>query len=1163
MYSNKLYSFPNRSTENTNSFISIIILIHELITGYGHSPCLIFLGCIKEFKLTIFALIGYWKFKKKISKCPRTFSRPLRNLKAVKIGIPGSLRLRRTSSWKTFGIALSLKLMLVPDAKKVTKARAKIILLIEPINFVHVQSAKTAKEAWNNLERAFEDSGLTRRVGLLRTLINTRLEDSDSVEAYVTKVVNTAHKLRSVAMDVSDEWVGTLLLAGLSDEYRPMIMGLESSGTPITADSIKTKLLQDVKDDQAGSAVFFGKRKPTKKSRGPRCYECRDFGHISKNCPKKNTKCNEFKSKTHGLYTAFTTNAGNDDWYIDSGASAHMSMKRDCLTSLNQPVKSEIVCANNSRLSVKGIGDMKLQVAVQKDVKDVSINNILYIPDLCVNLLSVSQIVKKGNSVYFDSKGCQIFTNDKQLIATASHVGDMFKLNRPSVDVSMVGNVNVKKSKAEDSNLWHRRMGHLNFESLLKLRDCVPGFDLKKTSKEMSFKDKGTRATEVLEIIHGDLCGPIDVVSRGGARYIMVLVDDFSRKVFVYFLKAKSEAFEKFVEFKNLTERQLNKKMKILRTDNGTEFCNRSFDKLLKQNGIRHQTTTPYTPQQNGLAERTNRTLIERARCMLFDAGLDKKFWAEAVSTAVYVINRSPCQSTSGLTPEHTFSGKVPDLSRLRVFGCKAMVHIPKHCRKKFDPKSKCCVFLGYCEDTKGYRLYQPDKNEIIISRDVIFFENCRLDKKVIDANHTNYFYIFPDESNSVGNVVELDGNIDEIDVNVGEVDVDAGELVGDDGVLAVDVGEIDTNETHLKDNTTVENDNSFEQTIVISDTNSDACDTTTETFYSEEEEIDESSGSDVSYVPSIPISEVSVAEPRRSQRTPKPVRMDNFACQAKSTELYDPLTVQEALNRSDAKFWKAAMKEEYDSLIENQTWVLTDIPPKKRPIDCKWVFKTKKDATGKISRFKARLVIKGCAQKHGIDYEETYSPVVRYTSIRFLLAIAAKYNLDIDQMDAVCAFLQGELSEEIFMLQPEGFCDNSSKVCKLKKSLYGLKQASRIWNNKLDAALLKFGLSKSKVDPCVYYKISGDKMLYVAVYVDDLLILSNDEKQKLELKNNLKSNFKMKDIGEARFVLGIQIKRDRKKGMISLDQELYINEILSRFNTMDCNTVKMPSLRS
>ena len=215
-------------------------------------------------------------------------------------------------------------------------------------------------------------------------------------------------------------------------------------------------------------------------------------------------------------------------------------------------------------------------------------------------------------------------------------------------------------------------------------------------------------------------------------------------------------------------------------------------------------------------------------------------------------------------------------------------------------------------------------------------------------------------------------------------------------------------------------------------------------------------------------------------------------------------------------------------------------------------MFKTKHDAAGKVNRYKARLVIKGYSQRKGVDYNETYSPVVRHSSLRYLFALAARNNLLVDQMDAITAFLQGDLEEEIYMEQPPCFEQpgKQNMVCRLNKALYGLKQSSRVWNTKLDAALKQLGLAQSKYDPCLYFYNGNGNMLFVAIYVDDLMIFSNNEEMKNQLKTKLSSMFRMKDLGPAKHCLGIRV--NYLNDGIALDQEAYIETILSRFKMQD-----------
>lgn len=257
---------------------------------------------------------------------------------------------------------------------------------------------------------------------------------------------------------------------------------------------------------------------------------------------------------------------------------------------------------------------------------------------------------------------------------------------------------------------------------------------------------------------------------------------------------------------------------------------------------------------------------------------------------------------------------------------------------------------------------------------------------------------------------------------------------------------------------------------------------------------------------------------------------------------------------------WINAMQDEYNSLIENNTWTLCELPKGRKAIKNKWVFKTKRDADGIISRYKARLVVKGCSQKYGIDYQEIFAPVIRYQTVRYLMALSVQMDLHIHQMDAVTAFLQGELNQEtIYMEQPQGFVGDKNLVCKLEKALYGLKQSSRVWNLKLDAALKKFGCKQSQLDPCLYYMINNRQILIITIYVDDFLIFWNNEEMFKSFKQFLMANFKMKDLGVANYCLGIRITRNYQEGKLWLDQECYTTKVLEKYNMVNCKPVKTP----
>jgi transposase InsO family protein len=268
--------------------------------------------------------------------------------------------------------------------------------------------------------------------------------------------------------------------------------------------------------------------------------------------------------------------------------------------------------------------------------------------------------------------------------------------------------------------MWHQRLGNIGEKGLRTLHNkgMVEGmsnftldFDFYEhciygKHNRVRFPSGATREKGILELIHSDVFGPILVPSLGKSVYYVSFIDDFSRNTWIYFLRKKSEVFDKFKEFKALVENQTEKKIKVLRTDNGGEFCGNEFEEFCKKCGIARKKTTPYTPQQNGVAERMNMTLMEKSRSMLSGAELGHEFWAEAVGTTCYLVNRSPSSTLDDKTPHEVWTRKKPSLEHLRVFGCDAYVHVPKENRSKMDKKDEKCIFIGYKDGVKGYKLW-------------------------------------------------------------------------------------------------------------------------------------------------------------------------------------------------------------------------------------------------------------------------------------------------------------------------------------------------------------------------------------------------------------------------------------------------------------------------
>ena len=307
----------------------------------------------------------------------------------------------------------------------------------------------------------------------------------------------------------------------------------------------------------------------------------------------------------------------------------------------------------------------------------------------------------------------------------------------------------------------------------------------------------------------------------------------------------------------------------------------------------------------------------------------------------------------------------------------------------------------------------------------------------------------------------------------------------------------------------------------------------------------------------------------RRSSRSRRPTNFDDYVTYLNEANIdigkhNDPTSYKEAINSDQSSEWNKAMIDELGSMDKNNVWDLVELPNGVKPVGCKWVYKTKLDPNGNVERFKARLVAKGYTQKEGIDYQETFSPVSRKDSLRIVMALVAHFDLELHQMDVKTAFLNGDLQEDVFMNQPEGFKPEGKEhlVCKLKKSIYGLKQASRQWYLKFDEVMKNQGFIKNQVDQCTYLKMSGSNFAILVLYVDDILLASNSLNLLHESKRLLSRNFDMKDLGEASYVIGIEIHRDRANGTLGLSQKAYIDRVLERYNMQQCSPSVAPVVK-
>uniref|UniRef100_A0ABD2WMS0 Integrase catalytic domain-containing protein n=1 Tax=Trichogramma kaykai TaxID=54128 RepID=A0ABD2WMS0_9HYME len=635
--------------------------------------------------------------------------------------------------------------------------------------------------------------------------------------------------------------------------------------------------------------------------------------------------------------------------------------------------------------------------------------------------------------------------------------------------------------------IWHERLAHQNkrhvkqflnvcgiktFDDEIYCDGCAYG-----KQHRLPFGNR-ERAEKPREIIHSDLCGPMSTESIGKSKYFATFKDDFSGFCKIYFLQQKSELFDKLKLFCNEVKTQFGANIKELRSDGGKEYVNSFVNNFLGEQGIKHTVCVPYSPEQNGCAERANRTIVEAVRSMLHsNKDMPMSLWAEAANCAIFVLNMTGPSRINSKTPYELWYDKDIKLPDLKVFGTECFSHIPKQKRQKLDKKSVKGFVVGY--DEMGYRIYVPERKNVIVSRDVNFKpeKTCQISTE----------FCFEKEASV--------------------------ELLNDECVAETE-------------DAPIENEEFFDAQHNESDASPH---TNTEPRY--------------------------LLRDRSVNR--QPIRYgipQAHSFIARSV----PNNYRDAVNSRESNEWRAAMREEMDSLTKNKTWILTEKPHNKKPIDCRWVFRIKEHADGTLERRKARLVIKGFAQKEGIDYTETFSPVARFETIRTIISIAAKNNLSLSQFDIKTAFLNGTVKEEIYMKQPEGFSDGSDRVCKLLKSLYGLKQAPRCWTEVFKKFLISFGLRESTADSCLYYNPNDEFIFIIVFWVDDGLVATSSEEAQSEFFSRLRDSFEFTMTQKVEYYLGIEIKIINEKG-IFINQAKYIREMLEKFNMKNCNAVATP----
>ena len=628
-----------------------------------------------------------------------------------------------------------------------------------------IERCTTASETWATLEKLYMPKSLPNRVHAQLRLYSFKMQDIKTIDDNIDEFLKIIGDLSNLSIEVPEEVQAILLLNSLPPRYDQLKETLKYGRDVIKVDEVsssarsKENELKDVARSRSSSECHFARgrsenrgsqsgqeNKKNSRSRSKStnkkkvCWICGKEGHYKKQCYKWIER-NKYRGQAErgesslvrddahdlvGLIAAevnvsHSTDESNE-WILDTGCSFHMTPRRDLFIELTEATAGRVRMANNSITEVKGIGSIRFH---NPDGMTFVLHGVRYMPEIGRNLISLGTLENKGCE-FKAAKGILKITRGCTLIMRGYRKGSdtLYFLNEVARKAESCSGESsptvINLSEKDQTQLWHSRLGHVGQKGLEMLvkKGCVPSDQVSiikfcedcvigKTHK-VSFGLAQHLTKERLDYIHSDLWGSPNVPpSLGRCHYFLSFTDDWSRKVWVYFLRTKDEAFKRFVEWKKMVEVQVERKVKKLRIDNILEFCNQRFDQFCKDEGIVRHRTCSYTPQQNGVAERLNRSILNKVHSMLSESGLESKFWAEAVSTAVYLLNRTPSSVIDFETPEQRWTTEAPDLSGLRRFGCIAYMLTDDG---KLSPRAKKGVFTEYPEGVKGFRIWLLDE---------------------------------------------------------------------------------------------------------------------------------------------------------------------------------------------------------------------------------------------------------------------------------------------------------------------------------------------------------------------------------------------------------------------------------------------------------------------
>jgi transposase InsO family protein len=1048
-----------------------------------------------------------------------------------------------------------------------------------------------SKDCWHNEENKKKGLGFKSKKDQHKN--KNKSEDSNDGDAMTAEAEEVPWSLTTIGHDETSTWKWDEEYGMSSDDDVSSPKKAQKSQPPGWSDSCgrlpdlatlsskrsvdddnrsRTELTQPNKQDPSGSMARFTVRSNAPEGVGSYLQMTSDI-HSGPLNNDPMPKHNRIDRKRSALLCKHRTVVGRDkendarpltvkdmvSWVIDSGATHHMTWQRDILINVIPNARPLVFnTAGDYRLEAKERGTVVVRL---KNGQTLKINDVHYVPASRINLLSTHNMVERGWDVRLQPKGGHIKKGNVSLTLTRD--GGLWRTShRRGATSGVEGGFNNHRlhTPAEEDlsplGKEHKRLGHVGRYKLLelakegeltgwnadnvmndpfKITDCATCQQFKMTRHPKS--KHSPRGSRDAELIHVDITGPF-TPSLTGNDHLLVMMDDHSKVCALVPMVGKRPSFEALKVFVAKIERQLGEKVRFVRSDNGMEFDKNEAQQWYQQQGIIHQLSTVYTPELNGTIERFMRTTKEMIASMIDDSKLGHLYWDHAARyTAVILMKTS--KSEDGGNPWRKLTGREPNIASVLRFGSMCFIHVPKETRTKASFENNKAVpgrILGQDEAVSGWIVMRESDGKVIHSRDVRLATGETITPLTTRTSNTSPTHI----------------NIDDV-LREEEEEPTEPATTNDppEDVIDTDITNAEQRTSPPPRPSTIpraapRTKPGWDMVPVI-----------------EREET------------TIPTATIDEQGRRRNApritRTQQPARhADSFLTyngpNARNAHLAsevvgwslvtgfdkdEPRNVREAMSGEDAAKWQEAMNKELKNLREKQTWQEVLTPVNRKKIGAKWVLKIKRDAEGDIIKYKARLVAKGYSQVPGVDFEETYAPVGRTTSLRILLTIAATQDLEILQADVEGAYLNGNLDVDIYMEYPEGV--KPKKGCDgllLKKSLYGLKQSGRTWWIEMGTKLAKLGFKRLESDWGLYTRPRNQKdgLIIILVYVDDFIIAGDSKREINSLLDKLKSFWKLSEMGEVSTILGMKVTRDRKARKIWITQPAYVDRLLERF---------------